>query len=63
MGRSITPHRGGRLPESTFECKMRDGCVIQTVPARLPVGLWREVFNSDAAIYGGSNRGNFAADI
>jgi 1,4-alpha-glucan branching enzyme len=40
-----------------------DGCVIQTVPARLPVGLWREVFNSDAAIYGGSNRGSFAADI
>jgi 1,4-alpha-glucan branching enzyme len=40
-----------------------DGYVIQTDPARLPDGLWREIFNSDAAIYGGSNLGNFGADI
>jgi hypothetical protein len=42
---------------------MREGPVIPTDPARLPDGMWREVFNSDAAIYGGSNFGNFGADI
>ena len=40
-----------------------DGYVIQTDSARLPDGLWREVFNSDASIYGGKNIGNFGADI
>ena len=38
------------------------GYVIQTDAARLPNGLWREVFNSDAAIYGGHNHGNFGLD-
>jgi 1,4-alpha-glucan branching enzyme len=37
--------------------------VIQTDPARLPDGSWREVFNSDAAIYGGANIGNYGADV
>jgi 1,4-alpha-glucan branching enzyme len=40
-----------------------DGYVIQTDPSRLLDGLWREVFNSDAAIYGGRNVGNFGADV
>jgi len=37
--------------------------VIQSDPARLPDGAWRESFNSDAAIYGGSNVGNAGADL
>ena len=40
-----------------------DGYVIQTDPSRLPGGLWRESFNSDAAIYGGHDIGNFGADV
>jgi 1,4-alpha-glucan branching enzyme len=40
-----------------------DGYIVQTDPSRLPNGSWREVFNSDAAIYGGSNVGNFGADV
>jgi 1,4-alpha-glucan branching enzyme len=40
-----------------------DGYVVQTDPSRLPDGAWREVFNSDAGIYGGSNVGNFGADV
>ena len=34
------------------------GYVIWTDPSRLPAGGWREIFNSDAAIYGGDNIGN-----
>jgi len=40
-----------------------DGYVIQSDPDRVPAGLWQETFNSDAAIYGGSNVGNFGAAI
>jgi 1,4-alpha-glucan branching enzyme len=40
-----------------------DGYIIQTDPSRLPDGLWREVFNSDAAVYGGNNVGNYGADV
>jgi 1,4-alpha-glucan branching enzyme len=40
-----------------------DGYVIQTDPSRLPDGLWREVFNSDASLYGGHDIGNFGADV
>jgi 1,4-alpha-glucan branching enzyme len=40
-----------------------DGYVVQTDPARLPDGLWREVFNSDSSAYGGSDVGNFGADV
>ncbi len=29
-----------------------------TDPARLPDGWWQEVFNSDAAMFGGNNIGN-----
>jgi 1,4-alpha-glucan branching enzyme len=37
------------------------GYVIQTDPALLPAGGWQEIFNSDAAIYGGDNVGNAGA--
>lgn len=37
--------------------------VIQTDPSRLPDGNWRELFNSDAAIYGGGNVGNAGGDL
>jgi len=40
-----------------------DGYIVQSDPSRLPDGAWREVFNSDAAIYGGGNIGNFGADL
>ncbi len=35
-----------------------NGYVIGTDPSRLPSGGWQEVFNSDAAVYGGANLGN-----
>jgi 1,4-alpha-glucan branching enzyme len=40
-----------------------DGYVIQTDPWRLLDGAWREIFNSDAADYGGAGVGNFGADV
>jgi len=40
-----------------------DGYVFQTDTGRLPNGSWRELFNSDAALYGGRDIGNFGADI
>ena len=36
----------------------RDGYVVRTDPPRLRDGGWTEVFNSDAASYGGDNVGN-----
>jgi 1,4-alpha-glucan branching enzyme len=39
------------------------GYVIETDSSRLPSGAWREVFNSDAAIYGGDNVGNGGASL
>jgi 1,4-alpha-glucan branching enzyme len=40
-----------------------DGYVIDTSSDRLPSGGWQETFNSDAAIYGGHDIGNFGAVI
>lgn len=37
--------------------------VVQTEAWRLPDGAWREVFNSDAGLYGGSNSGNNGANL
>jgi 1,4-alpha-glucan branching enzyme len=37
--------------------------IMQPDTSRLPDGLWREVFNSDAAIYGGSGVGNFGLAV
>jgi 1,4-alpha-glucan branching enzyme len=36
---------------------------VQTDPWRLPDGVWREIFNSDAALYGGFNIGNAGAGL
>jgi 1,4-alpha-glucan branching enzyme len=41
----------------------QNGYRIQTDPDRLRAGLWRETFNSDAAIYDGDNVGNLGAAI
>jgi 1,4-alpha-glucan branching enzyme len=40
-----------------------DVYVIQTEAWRLADGAWSELFNSDAAIYGGNNIGNFGASL
>jgi len=40
-----------------------DGYVVQADPDRLPAGLWQEILNSDAALYGGGDIGNFGAAI
>jgi 1,4-alpha-glucan branching enzyme len=40
-----------------------NGYAVQTSPERLPGGLWQEIFNSDASVYGGSDVGNFGAAI
>jgi 1,4-alpha-glucan branching enzyme len=47
------------LNDAPFE----QGYVIATDSWRLPAGGWREVFNSDAAIYGGDNVGNSGATV
>jgi 1,4-alpha-glucan branching enzyme len=39
------------------------GYVLQNEPSRLPSGQWREIFNSDAGIYGGNNVGNAGAAL
>ncbi len=39
-----------------------DGYVIQTDAARIPNGAWRELFNSDSSLYGGTDFGNFGGD-
>ncbi len=38
-----------------------DGYVIEKDSLAIPAGLWKEVFNSDAAAYGGWNVGNLSA--
>jgi 1,4-alpha-glucan branching enzyme len=39
------------------------GYVLWTDASRLPAGGWQEVFNSDAAIYGGGGIGNGGATL
>ena len=39
------------------------GYVLQTSPDRLPPGGWQETFNSDAAVYGGNDVGNYGAVV
>ena len=48
---------------ASFSNRVFDDYVIQTEAWRLPDGRWRELFNSDAAIYGGNNVGNFGEDL
>ncbi|HEY0021023.1 MAG TPA: alpha-amylase family glycosyl hydrolase [Longimicrobium sp.] len=40
-----------------------NGYVLQTGWGRLPAGMWREIFNSDSAAYGGSDVGNYGASL
>jgi 1,4-alpha-glucan branching enzyme len=51
------------LVVASFANRAYDGYAILGEPARLPDGAWRELFNSDAALYGGSNVGNLGADL
>jgi 1,4-alpha-glucan branching enzyme len=47
------------LNDAPFE----QGYFVATDSGRLPAGGWQEVFNSDAAIYGGDNVGNGGATL
>jgi 1,4-alpha-glucan branching enzyme len=49
----------GSLSNTPFS----SGYLIQAIAGTLPDGNWREIFNSDAAIYGGNNVGNYGAAI
>jgi 1,4-alpha-glucan branching enzyme len=40
-----------------------NGYVIEKDLAGIPDAGWKEIFNSDAAIYGGQNVGNYGAAI
>jgi 1,4-alpha-glucan branching enzyme len=48
---------------SLNDAPFANGYVIATDPSRLPDGGWREIFNSDAAAYGGMNIGNGGATL
>jgi 1,4-alpha-glucan branching enzyme len=48
---------------SLNDAAFTQGYVIATDPARLPAGGWQEIFNSDAAVYGGNNIGNAGATL
>jgi 1,4-alpha-glucan branching enzyme len=48
---------------SLNDAPFNHGYVIWTEPWRLPSGGWQEIFNSDAAIYGGDNVGNSGATL
>ena len=48
---------------ASFNNRVFEEYVIQTDWWRLPGGEWRELFNSDAAIYGGANVGNLGGDV
>jgi 1,4-alpha-glucan branching enzyme len=48
---------------SLNDAPFASGYVIGTDALRLPAGGWLEIFNSDAAIYGGDNVGNSGATL
>jgi 1,4-alpha-glucan branching enzyme len=48
---------------SLNDAAFASGYVIGTDAWRLPAGGWQEIFNSDAAIYGGDNVGNGGATL
>jgi len=67
-GRMIAFRRSAGVDELLIVASLNnnpflDGYVVQTEPSRLPDGNWREVFNSDASLYGGNNVGNFGAEV
>jgi 1,4-alpha-glucan branching enzyme len=43
--------------------RLFDRYLLQSDPGRLPAGMWKEFFNSDAALYGGNNVGNLGAEL
>jgi hypothetical protein len=49
------------VPASLNDTPFDHGYVIGTDAARLTAGGWQQVFNSDAALYGGGNVGNGGA--
>ena len=51
------------LVVASLSNRVADGYVIGTDAWRLPDGVWRELLNSDAAIYGGTNVGNLGGDV
>jgi 1,4-alpha-glucan branching enzyme len=51
------------LVVASFANRSWPACAIQAAPGRLPDGSWRELFNSDSFLYGGSNVGNSGADL
>ena len=51
------------LVVASLNNRVFDEYVIQTDQSRLPDGEWRELFNGDAARYGGDGAGNFGADL
>jgi 1,4-alpha-glucan branching enzyme len=48
---------------SLNDAAFASGYVIGTDPEQLAAGGWQEIFNSDSAIYGGSNVGNGGATL
>ena len=66
-GRVIAFRRSAGLDELLIVASLNnqpfESYAIQTDSWRLPDGNWRELFNSDAAIYGGNDFGNFGADL
>ena len=48
---------------SLNDMPFNSGYIISTDSWRLPSGGWREIFNSDAAVYGGDNVGNGSATL
>jgi 1,4-alpha-glucan branching enzyme len=62
---AFTRRHGGNdlLIVASLNNRPFDGYVVRTEPERLPDGLWQETFNSDAALYGGHDFGNFGAAV
>jgi 1,4-alpha-glucan branching enzyme len=66
--RVIAFTRSAPLPQLLVLASLNDapfsqGYFIGTDASRLPPGGWQEIFNSDAAIYGGDNIGNGGATL
>jgi 1,4-alpha-glucan branching enzyme len=58
-----TPNQELLVLASLNDAPFASGYVIGTDASRLPAGGWLEIFNSDAAIYGGDNVGNGGATL
>jgi 1,4-alpha-glucan branching enzyme len=62
---AFTRRQGGNelLIVASLNNRPFDGYVVRTEAERLPDGPWQETFNSDAALYGGQDFGNFGAAV